>query len=121
MIFRWNFRHLLWDRRVIVWIVNEADRACAIKADSPSPTMRALARILGTLMCRFLRCLGLRQFAPFSNPSDLPSRGKIREAVSELGLVDCGLLEGDQELVDRVLQLTSDPYQVASRTSGAKN
>ena len=53
VIFRWNFRRLLCDRRVIVWIVNEADRACAIKADSPSPTMRALARILGDIDVSF--------------------------------------------------------------------
>ena len=46
---RWFFREKLVNRRVIAWIDNEAARASAIKATSPSETMRALTRLLADL------------------------------------------------------------------------
>ena len=56
----------------------------------------------------------------FSNPSDLPSRGNIRQALVDYCLKDGGMIHGDDDLVDLVLQLADEPYQVASTTSGAK-
>ena len=58
VILKWSFRERLCNCRVIAWIDNEAARACAIKANSPSPTMRALARMTPTR--RFPQCPGLR-------------------------------------------------------------
>ena len=37
-----------------------------------------------------------------------------------LCLKDGGMIHGDDDLVDLVLQLADEPYQVASTTSGAK-
>ena len=121
VILKWSFRERLCNRRVIAWIDNEAARACAIKAKSPSPTMRALARILGDIDASFPTMSWFERVCSFSSPADLPSRGKIQDVVSSYGLIDSGMLSGDQELLDRVLQLTHGPYQVASTTSGANN
>ena len=46
---RYHHRKLWVDRQLICWIDNEAARACAIKASSPAPTMRALTRVLHML------------------------------------------------------------------------
>ena len=121
VILRWHFRERLCNRRIIAWIDNEAARACAIKANSPSPTMKAMARILGDIDVTFPTMSWFERVCSFSNPADLPSSGKVMDAVSSYGLTDCGTLIGDQELLDRVLQLTHDPYHVASTTSGANN
>ena len=121
VILRWHFRERLCNRRIIAWIDNEAARACAVKANSPSPTMKAMARILGDIDVTFPTMSWFERVCSFLNPSDLPSRGKVMDAVSSYGLTDCGTLIGDQELLDRVLQLTHDPYHVASTTSGANN
>ena len=87
--------------------------ACAIKAKGPFPTMRALARMLADIDAAFPTISWFERGCSFSNPSDLPFRGKIKEAALEFGLADGGELDSDRELVDRVLQFTNDPYQVA--------
>jgi len=50
----------------------------------------------------------------FPNLSDLPFRGDVPQAFVEYFLEDCGMIEGSNDLVDLVLQLTDEPYQVAS-------
>ena len=101
-------------------IDNEAVRACTIKASSPSPTMRALARVIGDLEVSFPSMTWYERVCSFSNPSDLPSRGNVRQALVDYFLEDRGMIQGSDDLVDLVLQLTDEPYQVASTISGAK-
>ena len=121
VVVKWCFRKLLCHRRVIAWIDNEAARACAIKANSPSPKMKSLARILSDIDVSFPTMSWFERVCSFSNPADLPSRGRIAEAVTLYDLTDGGMLSCDDDFVGRLLQLTHDPYQVAPTTSGANN
>ena len=121
VVVKWCLRKLLCHRRVIAWIDNEAARACAIKANSPSPTMKSLARILSDIDVSFPTMSWFERVCSFSNPADLPSRGRIAEAVALYDLTDAGILSCDDDFVGRLLQLTHDPYQVAPTTSGANN
>ena len=120
VLVKWVFRERFTGRRIVAWIDNEAARACTIKASSPSPTMRALARVIGDLDVSFPSMTWYERVCSFSNPSDLPSRGNIRQALVDYCLKDGGMIHGDDDLVDLVLQLADEPYQVASTTSGAK-
>ena len=73
------------------------------------------------IVCWCVRGRGLSErVCSFSNPSDLPSRGNVRQALVDYFLEDRGMIQGSDDLVDLVLQLTDEPYQVASTTSGAK-
>ena len=56
----------------------------------------------------------------FSNPSDWPSRGNVRQALVDYFLEDRRMIQGSNDLVDLVLQLTDEPYQVASTLPGPK-
>ena len=53
VLVKWTFKDHCTGRRIVAWIDNEAARACTIKASSPSPTMRALARVIGDLEVSF--------------------------------------------------------------------
>ena len=120
VLIKWTFKEKFAGRRIVALIDNEAARACTIKANSPSPTMRALARVLGDLDVSFPSMTWCERVCSFSNPSDLASRGKVREALIDYCLEDRGMIQSSSELVDLVLQLTDDLYQVASTISGAK-
>ena len=82
--------------------------------------MRALARVIGDLEVSFPSMTWYERVCSFSNPSDLPSRGNVRQALVDYFLEDRGMIQGSDDLVDLVLQLTDEPYQVASTISGAK-
>ena len=121
VVVKWCLKKFLCHRRGIAWIDNEAARACAIKANSPSPTMKSLARVLSDIDESFPTMSWFERVCSFSNPADLPSSGRIAEAVTLYNLTDAGILSCDDEFVGRLLQLTHDPYQVAPTQSGANN
>ena len=115
---RWCLRKQLHGRRVIEWIDNEAARVCAIKANSPSISMKVLARLLADLELHWPTCSWTERVCSFSNPSDLPSRGKLEEALHKYNLTDGGILDASTDMADLVLELHQSPYNTALQKLG---
>lgn len=109
----WHFRREFSGRRLICWIDNEAARACAIKANSAAPTMKVMSRILADIEMHYPNMSWYERVCSFSNPADLPSRGKLYQAAVEYGLSNGGVLEADEQLVGEIIRLADNPYQSA--------
>ena len=118
---RWHYRSDTLNRRVIAFIDNEAARICAIKATSPSSTMRAMARIFGDLEMLWPCYFWVERVCSFSNPSDLPSRNKLDVALRDYDLADGGTIKVSSLLLEAVLSLLEDPYNPALKLQGAIN
>ena len=117
---RWCLRKLLHGRRVIEWIDNEAARVSAIKSNSPSVSMKVLARNLADLEIKWPSFSWTERVCSFSNPADLPSRGKLEVALRQYNLDDGGVLDASGHLVQLVLDLHRSPYQVALQHLGTQ-
>ena len=104
---KWHFRHKFMERRIISWIDNESARIYAIKANNPSKTMRALIRVLASVYS-------------FSNPGDLPSRGKLKEAAERFAIQNISTLDVSQDLENFVLHLHDNPFDTALLNWGHK-
>eukprot|EP00435_Cladocopium_sp_Y103_P027136 s1919_g6.t1 len=109
LVIRWTFREKLLNRRVLEWIDNESARMSAIKANSPSGTMRSLTRLLADIEVCWPAFSWIERVCSFSNPGDLPSRNKVAEAVAKYHLVDGGTLDASAELSHLVLLLFQKP------------
>ena len=116
---RWCLRRQLHNRRVIEWIDNEAARMTTIKANSPSATMRNLGRIMADIEIRWPTASWTERVCSFSNPADLPSKGKLSEALLKYNLVDGQLLDASSDLAETVIQLFHSPYKAALPELGA--
>lgn len=117
LVVRWKLRHCLLHRKCIFWIDNEAARACAIKANSDSPSMKAITRLLAEIDAALPSMIWIERVCSFSNPSDLPSRNKLKEAMEEYGLSNGGHLE-DEPVARALLKLHSSPYKDAQLNWG---
>ena len=117
---RWHQRELLRDRRVIEWIDNESARICSLKATSPSPTMQALARLLAYIDLEWPTYSWTERVCSHSNPADLPSRGRTKEACSRFNLNDGGTIDSPEELSTRLIQMHHNPFQAALSLQGSK-
>ena len=115
---RFCLRHGLRGKRVIEWIDNEAARKSGIKANSSSPSMKVLARLMAELELQWPTFSWTERVCSFSNPSDLPSRGKLVEALVRYDLNDGGTLDASGELEDLVLDLHKSPYKAALSNLG---
>ena len=118
---RWCLRKLLHGRRVIEWIDNEAARVSAIKSNSPSVSMKVLARILADLEINWPSFSWTERVCSFSNPADLPSREKLEVALSQYNLDNGGVLDASGHLEQLVLELHRSPYKVALQHLGETN
>ena len=78
---RFSYRGLLLNRRCICWIDNEAARFAAVKSSSSSLTMRSMARCLCELEIGFPSFIWIERVPSCSNPTDMPSRLKVRKAL----------------------------------------
>ena len=110
---RWHFRERLESRRLISWIDNEAARVCAIKASSPSPTMRALTRALADMEVAWPVFAWTERVCLFSNPGDLPSRHKLSEAMRRFNVSDGGIVDATAELATTIVGLHERPFSAA--------
>ena len=110
---RWYFRERLENRRLISWIDNEAARVCAIKASSPSPTMRALTRALADMEVAWPVFAWAERVCSFSNPGDLPSRHKLNEAMRRFNVSDGGVVDVTAELASTIIGLHERPFSAA--------
>ena len=117
---RWQKRELLRDCKIIEWIDNESARICSLKATSPSPTMQALARMLAYIDLEWPTNSWTERVCSYSNPADLPSRGRTAEACSRFNLVDGGTIDSLDELSAQLIQMHNNPYQAALSTQGTK-
>ena len=119
LVVRWCLRKQLHNRRVVEWIDNEAARMATIKANSPSATMRSLGRIMADIEICWPTASWTERVCSFSNPADLPSRGKIAEALHRYQLVEGKPLDASRELAEIVIQLLHSPYKDAPSELGA--
>eukprot|EP00435_Cladocopium_sp_Y103_P033666 s1851_g8.t1 len=110
---KWFFRERFKERRVISWIDNEAARICAIKANSPSGTMRSLSRLLADIEALWPGFHWIERVCSYSNPGDLPSRGKLAEAVRRYGIQSIGTLDVSDDLEEITLKLFTTPFDAA--------
>ena len=115
---RWCLRKLLHGRRFIEWIDNEAARVSAIKSNSPSVSMKVLARILADLEINWPSFSWKERVCSFSNPADLPSREKLEVAMRQYNLDNSGVLDASSPLEQLVLELHRSSYQVALQHLG---
>ena len=115
---KWQFRLWLENRRVICWIDNEAARICSIKANSPSPTMRALTRALADMDVIWPAFSWVERVCSYSNPGDLPSRGRLDEAMRRFRLKDGGVVTAPPSICRWIIQLHQRPFAPALLSRG---
>ena len=116
VMLKWSRRDHLLNRRVIEWIDNESARISSIKANSHSPTMRALSRVLADLDLRYPAFSWTERVCSYSNPADLPSRNRLKEAMKKYCLEDGGVVKAPADLVNALLQLHRSPYMLLTIT-----
>jgi len=80
--------------------------------------MKVLARLMAELELQWPTFSWTERVCSFSNPSDLPSRGKLEEALVRYDLNDGGTLDASGELEDLVLDLHKSPYKAALSNLG---
>ena len=116
VLLKWSRRNHLQNRRVIEWIDNESARISSIKANSHSPTMRALSRTLADLDLRYPAFSWTERVCSYSNPADLPSRNRLKEAMKRYCLDDGGVVKAPADLVNTLIQLHRSPYMLLTIT-----
>eukprot|EP00435_Cladocopium_sp_Y103_P032079 s2147_g8.t1 len=113
---RWQARHLLHNRRALLFIDNEPCRYCLIKGRSPSDPLFRMAHACSCLEGALPGYLWFERIASFCNPADLPSRRKHLEACQRWSLDFCG----DVALPAVLLTSTLDgsPFPQITKESG---
>ena len=112
---RFSYKDLLLHRRCICWIDNEAVRFAAIKSSSASPTMRSMARQLCELEIGYPSFVWFERVPSFSNPADMPSRLKVREACQLMNLDEVDPLLISEIFAQSLINLRDDPYSSLTR------
>ena len=114
---RFACKDLLLNRRCICWIDNEAARFAAIKSSSSSSTMRSMARCLCELEISFPSFIWIERVPSSSNPADMPSRLKVREASHLMQLHEVDPLVVSEAFAQSIINLRDDPYSSSTRGS----
>ena len=116
VLLKWSRKEHFHNRRVIEWIDNESARISAIKASSNSPTMRALSRLMADVDLCWPSLSWTERVCSYSNPADLPSRDRLKEAMQRYNLKDGGTVPAPTALVNALLQLCKSPYMLLTIT-----
>ena len=116
VLLKWSREEHFHNRRVIEWIDNESARISAIKASSNSPTMRALSRLMADVDLCWPSLSWTERVCSYSNPADLPSRDRLKEAMQRYNLKDGGTVPAPTALVNALLQLCKSPYMLLTIT-----
>ena len=110
MVARYNLRELLHNRAAIAWIDNEAARYAVSKGTATAPSLMAMARILQSSETQWPTLMWVERVASYSNPSDGPSRHKVKETAVELGgLPVMEPMSLPDEVVDQLILRANDP------------
>ena len=112
---RHSYKDRLLNRRCICWIDNEAARFAAIKSASSSMTMKSLARLLCEIEIDFPSFIWIERVPSFSNPADMPSRLKVKEACHLMHLDEVEPLLVSDAFAQSVINMKDDPYSSFSR------
>ena len=112
---RYGYRDLMRHRRCLCWIDNEAARFTAIKSSSPSASMRAMARFICEVEISHPAFLWYERVPSFSNPADLPSRQKVRQACQLMQLDEVEPLHVSEHLVASIISYANTPYSSFTR------
>ena len=112
---RYHYKDLLLNRRCICWIDNEAARFAAIKSASPSSTMRSMTRQLCEIEIHFPSFIWFERVPSFSNPADMPSRLKVREACQLMHLDEVEPLLISDSFAQSIINLKDEPYSSLTR------
>ena len=103
VLVRWQFRHLLCNRRSLWWVDNDSARYCAIKGLSPSLAMKCLIREFYSQDADWPTYSWIERVPSSSNPSDQPSRHQNSEVLHMLGLESVTEFSHPDELLKRLL------------------
>ncbi|CAJ1442762.1 unnamed protein product, partial [Effrenium voratum] len=106
---RWIFSDALSNRFTIAWIDNDAARFACVKGTSRSVSLQAMARVLQHLEAQDPSLVWYERVASFSNPGDMPSRGKVRASATLLGLRESDPFRVPDALIKAVFQLHANP------------
>ena len=83
--------------------------------------MQALARLLAYIDLEWPTYSWTERVCSYSNPADLPSRGRTEEACPRFNLIDGGEIDSPEELSLRLIQMHHNPFQAALPLRGSKN
>ena len=82
---RSHYKTLFLNRGVIAWLDNESARFAASKGTAQAPTLTAMARVIQHLEIQYPSVVWVERVCSFSNPSDMPSRGRGAAAAKLFG------------------------------------
>ena len=100
---RWNMRHLLHQRRLILFIDNEPCRYALIKGRSPSDPLFRMAHACSCIEAATACYVWYERVCSYSNPADLPSRRKHMEACEKWSLEYKGDIALPAELLSSIV------------------
>ena len=83
--------------------------------------MKALTRALADIETLWPHFQWIERVCSFSNPGDLPSRGKLEEAAERFAAKGIGTLDVSRDLEDVVIRLHDNPFDAALLSWGPKN
>ena len=118
---RFHCREALFNKVGIAWIDNEAARFVAIKGSSDSFSLLAMSRVLQQLELELPSSVWLERVSSFSNPSDMPSRKRVKEAAKLLGASESGVLRIPDSVIDAILLMHREPYASLNALSKGVN
>ena len=78
--------------------------------------MRALSRMLADLDLRYPAFSWTERVCSYSNPADLPSRNRLKEAMKRYCLDDGGVVKAPADLVNTLIQFHRSPYMLLTTT-----
>lgn len=102
----------LLNKLAISWIDNEAARVACIKGNSQSHSLQSLTRVLQQVELESPSLVWYERVASFSNPSDMPSRGKTAMAAKLFGAKPLDPWVCPQKIVDAIKALQHKPFSL---------
>jgi hypothetical protein len=105
---RYNLRHMLHRRKVIVFIDNEAARFALIKSVSGRSSMQALASAFHRCDLSYECFHWIERVASQSNPADLPTRNGTDVLLKMTGGKYAGKITIDESLLSDVLETSEE-------------
>ena len=106
----YGLRGALRERCILSFIDNDAARFGFIRRTSPSLCMSNIICLVTLLEAVLETSLWYERVPSKSNPSDLPSRGALEEAVRRFGVLDKGDVAVSQHVLSMLVSKTYDPH-----------
>lgn len=102
----------LHNRLAISWIDNESARVACIKGSSQSFSLQAMTRVLQQVELEKPSLMWYERVASYSNPSDMPSRGKTAAAAKLFNARPLEPWSCPRKIVDAIKALHRKPFSL---------